>query len=292
MTIGKLHISFDFEIGWGVWENGRWRERQARGVYRDLRPALRRFIDFLDVREISLSWAAVGGMISDSPAAHLDHLPVAAQNMIRGFLADAEEPTRDGRDLFAIVAGSKTGQQIGSHSFSHTRFTYPGYDLAAQTEDLRLARAALAQHGVTADMFVFPVNDVASWPALAANGFRVGRTRPVSETRHRGRVGRLLHLVNAGPPPVAEQVNAAGVCEHSGSLFYNWFGRSASLRRPIVNRQARMSLASLAQGTGDQHWWLHPWNLVDTPGLFDDLTQLLDYAAKLRDQGRMAFAPF
>jgi len=291
-TTGSLHISFDFEAGWGVWENGRWKARQARGIYRDLRPALQSFMNFLADRDIELSWATVGGMITPDAAAQLDHLPPAAQLAIREFIADAEPMTRDGRDLFDIVAGCRTKQQIGSHSFSHTRFTYPGYGLEAQTQDLALAQAALKKQGHSSDMFVFPVNDVDNFAALGDNGIRVGRTRPVRKNMSRTRLINRAKLLLSPPPYVEETVNQQGVVEHSGSLFFNWYGRSASLRRVAVKRHANMGLNNAVRDKRALHLWLHPFNLVESKGLMSDLMRYLDRAASLRDKGRLSISGF
>ncbi len=291
-TLGRLIISFDFEIGWGVWESERWRTRQPRGVYRELRPALRRLIAFLDERDISLTWATVGAMVTPRHAGEFDHLPDAAQAHIARFLAEAEPETIDGRDLFAIVAGAKTPQQIASHSYSHTRFNYAGMTHEARTIDLIKSRKALADLGHEVDALVFPENIVEDWPALAKAGFRIGRTAaPAVRPTGIGPLDRVLGRSIATPPMVRE-AQGEGVTQHSGSLFFNWYGRGASFRRGLVIHQAKKAITHAAD-TGDTvHLWLHPFNLTDSVGMPEALAEICTFAQNLEQKGKLQFGRF
>lgn len=293
MTPGKLIITLDFEIGWGVWESERWRARQAKGVYTRLRPALRSFIEFLDEREIALCWATVGAMIAPRTGGEFDHLPDAAQAHIARFLAEAEQPTIEGRDLFDMVAGAKTRQQIASHSYSHTRFDYPGYDTAMQQADLELARRTLREAGAESEAFVFPENIITTFDAPAAVGHRVARTLPLRQ-RPTGiaRLDGVLERTVLAPPLARDSTNPLGIAEQTGSMFFNWWGRGAGLRKTLVERQARLGLQRAAREGGTLHLWLHPFNLTDSPGLAQAIRSFLDEAAAMRDRGGLSFANF
>ncbi|MEP0189424.1 MAG: hypothetical protein ABJP70_02900 [Erythrobacter sp.] len=290
---GKLTITLDFEIGWGVWESDRWRVRESKGVYRELRPALRSFVDFLDSREIALCWATVGAMISPRRAEEFAHLPLAAQTHIARFLKQAETPTIEGRDLFDMVIAARTPQQIASHSYSHTRFNYPGFTAAMQTEDLKRARTALDLAGAASDAFVFPENVITGFEAANAAGHRVARTLPLI-TRHTG-IGKLdsvLRRTVATPPLAQDSANALGIAEQSGSMFFNWWGRGAKLRRVMTERQARIGLDHAIEEDGILHLWLHPFNLTDSVGMADSIRTFLDYFVDRRDAGKTEIAKF
>ncbi len=293
MIPGKLIITLDFEIGWGVWESERWRARQAKGVYRDLRPALQSFVDFLDEREIALCWATVGAMIAPRSSGEFAHLPDAAQAHIARFLAEAEQPTIEGRDLFDMVAGARTRQQIASHSYSHTRFDYPGYDTAMQLADLQLARRVLEEAGAASDAFVFPENIITTFDAPAAAGHRIARTLPLPQRPTGiGRVDGVLERTVLAPALAQGSTNPLGIAEQTGSLFFNWWGRGVALRKALVERQARLGLRRAIREGGTLHLWLHPFNLTDSPGMAHAIRSLLDHAADERARGRLAIGPF
>lgn len=291
-SLGRLHISFDFEAGWGVWENGRWRERERSKIYIDLRPTLRKFLKILEDRELSLSWAVVGAMIDDDPMSKLDHLPIVAQRTIYEFYKNANESTTKGIDLFDMVKDCRINQQIGSHTYSHTRFSFPGYSESAKSEDLRLCNDVLASKGVDTpiDMFVFPLNDASDYSALSNNNFRIARTKP-KKSANGSRLGKLTNLL-AVPPMAVELTNNSRVVEHSGSMFMNWYGKGYRLRRNLVNRQALLGLNQAVQKKTAIHLWLHPFNLVETPNLMVDLTNFLDKAVNLRDKGHISIGSF
>lgn len=293
LSPGRLVISLDFEIGWGVWESERWRARQARDVYRDLRPALRRFVDFLDARQLALTWATVGAMVSPRADGEFDYLPGAARDHIHRFLAEAAPDTIDGRDLFDIVSGARTPQHFASHSYSHTRFDYAGMTGEALTTDLARSTARMAELGHPVDALVFPENIVAHWDALAANGIRVGRL-PAPQVRPTGLgpLDRVLSRTIAAPPLAQDSAGGTGVAAHSGSLFFNWYGAALSLRRAMVERQARLGLAEAVRTGGTLHLWLHPFNLTDTPDMVGALERFLNEAAVQRDQGRLDIVSF
>ena len=288
--IGQLIISFDFEIGWGVWESELWPARQARGVYRDLRPAMRRFLAFLVEREIALTWATVGAMVTARHSGEFDHLPAAAQAHLARFLAEADTETVDGRDLFDMVAGTRTPQQIASHSYSHTRFDYAGMSHDTILADLIKSRKAMADLDRPVDALVFPENIVVDWPALTESEFRVGRT-PAPAIRPSG-IAPLDHFLArtvATPPMVRENMRPDGVLEHSGSLFFNWFGKGASLRRQTVMYQAKKAIDHAAKTGGMAHLWLHPFNLTHSVGMADAIEDICTHAHNLVQKGQLQF---
>lgn len=286
----QLAISLDFEIGWGVWELERWRERQPANVYTDLRPVLANFVGFLAERDIALIWATVGAMICAPKPDDFDYLPAAARDHISRFLQETDVATHDGRDLFDCVLSCRTTQEFASHSFSHTRFDYPGLTHEMRTEDLRRSRSELARAGVPVDRLVFPENIVAEWEALAASGIRLART-PI-KARPRSRITNAVRANLAGPPMAVQDTGGAGVAAQSGSLFFNWYGRAAPLRRKLVNAQARRGLEHAIRTGGTLHLWLHPFNLTATPGLYEDFTAFLALAADHRDRGELGFGGF
>jgi hypothetical protein len=198
----------------------------------------------------------------------------------------------DGRDLFDIVAGAKTPQQIASHSYSHTRFDYAGMTHAARLADLLKSRSALSNLGHNADALVFPENIVEDWPALAGAGLRIGRlpAPPVHPTGIRP-LDRILAGTIACPPMVEEH-SVDTIVRHSGSLFFNWYGKGVAARRYMVVQQAKKAIARAARTGATAHLWLHPFNLTDSVGMPEALAEICDFADRFRQKGQLSFARF
>lgn len=286
---GRFTMSMDFELGWGVVETGHWRVRERAGVYERLRPVMREVLDELDALEIGLTWAAVGGMASPRGALEFDHLPPVLRTCSTRFVAEARESTRDGRDLVEMVCGARTPQDLGSHSFSHARFSAPEYDDDARQHDLVLAQAALAKWGPAPVSFVFPENDAPSLLPVAEAGLSHARLAPATGGRLTGRAGKLMAKLRtppfAGPAPAP-----VGLRAETGTMFFHWpledrFG----LRRRLAMRQSDRALTAAEQG-GAVHFWLHPFNLAEIPGLKDRFFAMLRRVAEMRDRGAIHVA--
>jgi len=286
---GRFTLSMDFELGWGVVETGQWRARERAGVYERLRPVMRRTLDMLDTLEIPLTWAAVGGMASPQEALEFDHLPSHLQECSHRFVTEARQSTRDGRDLVDMVRASRVPHDLGSHSFSHARFSAPGYDDAARHHDLTLAQKALMHWGGAPISFIFPENDAASLVPVVQAGLRHVRLAPAGVAA----TGSLAKLsAKLARPPAAGPVQAPqGLSAETGTMFFHWplqdrFG----LRRRMAMRQSAMALQAAATQGCAIHYWLHPFNLAEIPGLEERFNALMHTVADLRDRGAIRVA--
>ena len=135
-----------------------WRAVEAAGVYRDLRPALRRFTERLDELELSFTWAVVGGMVDEPGKRDVSHLRGVFARDMAEFLAQAEGTTVDGRDLLDIVTGLRTKQSFGTHTYSHLLLSDPDQGADVVAEDLARAVEVNRRIGLDASRIVFPRN--------------------------------------------------------------------------------------------------------------------------------------
>ncbi|MDZ7662815.1 polysaccharide deacetylase family protein [Thiohalophilus sp.] len=284
----RVILSLDFECGWGGIESGRYLTREKNGVYKRLRPILKQFLVELDALEFPAVWATVGAMVSSPEPGDFSHLPESVQERICRFLVESESKTQDGRDLFDALLSSSVAHEIASHTFSHTRFDYHGYDVRSQSEDLNKSIDILESYsGVRPVSLVFPQNIVPSYAAAASAGFKVARVpHDSSNSTVKNRFTRFAQQILKEPPPVYEKECVPGVISHAATLFFNWgVGKSSSIRRLLILRQAKRALLRTALGNGDTHFWLHPYNLAETPRLLDGLLVVLREAVSLRDRG-------
>ena len=288
---GTIRISLDFECGWGSVEDGKWRAREAAGVYTRLRPALRRFVDQLDALEIPCTWACVGAMIDSPDARDLSYLKGSYATKMQAFLAEADGPTMDGRDLLDMVTGARVAQAFGTHSYSHMNFHDPDQDGAVARAEMAQAARANKAAGIACEALVFPRNHVAHLEAVAASGVRMVRMPPANAGGG-GRVKRALDAFLRPVSPVTEEVDAdTGLVLHYASEFLNWGVGAGAVKQFATKRRHAAALKAAARGA-DVHFWLHPFNLAETAGLADHVSDILAQIATLRDQGRIEVKPF
>ena len=117
-------------------------------------------------------------MVSEPTPEDFDHLPEKYRKMLQEFLSKAEQSTRDGRDLIGMLLSMKTLQDIGSHSYSHTRFHIPSYSEKAKLIDLKKGVQALRNLGIEPQSFVYPVNQVENVDLLEKAGLSIVRLPP------------------------------------------------------------------------------------------------------------------
>lgn len=284
---GKVRLSLDFECGWGVAQSGGWRAVEAAGVYRDLRPALRRFIRQLDELELSFTWAVVGGMVDEPSARDVSHLRGRFARDMKAFLAEAEEPTVDGRDLLDMVVGLKTRQSFGTHTYSHLLSSDPQQGPEVIAQDLARAIAVNQRLGLDASRLVFPRNHVGHLDTVAAAGITHVRMPPFGSADPTARPGpfrRGLSLAVRPVPSAIEIVDASGVVCHHASELLNWGSSASVVKRSLIRRRRKRAMNEAMRGD-DIHFWVHPFDLVQTKGLESDMAALLSQIASLRDRG-------
>lgn len=284
---GKVRLSLDFECGWGVAQGGDWRAVEAAGVYRDLRPALRRFTRQLDDLELSFTWAVVGGMVDEPSARDVSHLRGGFAQDMKVFLAEAEEPTVDGRDLLDIVVGLKTRQSFGTHTYSHLLFSDTEQGPEVIAKDLAQAAAVNQRLGLDTSRLVFPRNHAGHLEIVAATGISHVRLPPFGSADPTARPGPLQRGLSLAVRPVStviEIVDDSGVVGHHASELLNWGASASVVKRALVRRRRKRAMNEAMRG-GDIHFWIHPFDLVQTKGLDNDMAAMLSQIASLRDRG-------
>ncbi len=287
--IGRVIISFDFEIGWGDITNNRWRARQKLGVYEEVRTVLRQLLTEMDNLELPVTFATVGAMFDDPERRMLDHLPEGAKTIANIALRDGDQQTFDGRDLFDMVLNSRTNHEIACHSYSHIPFNYEGVDADFVLRDLSQFAKTLFQAGSrTTDRFVFPENSEGFHNELSKAGYKIVRTR--ANNPYNSRIAYLASQFIAPPPLSTSIPMRCGLTRQSGSMLFN-SGRGKDYRVPIVYHRARRGIDFIAKRGGVLHIWAHPFNFAESQKLKLSLIKLLRYMANMRDEGKIEITP-
>ena len=281
---GTLVLSFDTELGWGSIENGLWRRREADGVFVRAREALGALLARMDDLEVPATFAVVGGLLVEPADVDLEHLPLPAMRATGRALEEARKETFYGPDVVEAIAGARVGHEIGCHTYSHTRFTYPGADADFVREDLSRFARVLPQGLGPARSIVFPRNEERFEDGLREMGF--GAYRGGVPASKQGRVRGLVSSVLR--PPALSEISEVGpgLVRTSSSLFFNpGFHRPYAL--PLVLLQALRGLDLAARTGGALHAYNHPFNFAEIPGLLRAYATFVGRAARLREEGRL-----
>lgn len=284
-SIAVLEVSMDFEVGWGMIENGLWRKYEKQGVYENLRTILPRLLTELDAMEIPAIWATVGAMVED-PARHdFSHLPGGLGGVVRTALNEGRSRTFDGRDLFDQVFNSHTRHLLGGHSYSHTRFTYPGVDEEFVADDLqRLSSVFASLEFKPARFFVFPQNHEAYYNTIYDAGYTVVRGTSANSSKRDlwSRVQRSIIYA----PQMSQEGGMKEPRRITESMYFNarrgrWYARLL----PYI--AAKRGLALAMQKHQVLHVWVHPHNLAENHTLLPLFLRFLRSACASRDTGNL-----
>jgi peptidoglycan/xylan/chitin deacetylase (PgdA/CDA1 family) len=271
---GRIVVSLDFELRWGVYDvlgddPSRYR-RHLEGV----REVVPRLLERFERLGVPATWATVGAVACegwDEFEARAPACPPYDDPRLRRTSAyRAVDP--DGRlhfapELVAMVRAAR-GQELGSHTFAHVYLREPGVRRQdAEADADAVVRLFADRWGEVPRSFVFPRNQVAFTDVLAARGIRVWRTNPrpfwwaEGSAASRSRLGRALRLVDAlGPLGRRARPEA----EHRASHFLRLALPGPAWRlhaRRIARDAARMRPGEVL------HLWAHPHNLGDDPAL-------------------------
>lgn len=285
--VGRLEISFDFELGWGAIENGLWKVREANGVYRGLRSILPRLLKQLEVMEVPVAWATVGAMIDAPKRRDFDHLPESLRDVVRSAVRTGEVGTFDGRDLFELVEHSNGGHQVAGHSYSHTRFSFPGVDGRFVTEEMERSGRAFFSWSEHPSFFVFPVNHEGFYEVLRDASYRSVRGAPAfpSGSPPEGGLQKVLRML-ADVPPMSRENTVSGMRRITGSMFFKSAGgRPYALPLPYL--RARRGLDFAIRNNQVLHIWIHPFNFSEVNMLFALFIRFLKAACRARDAGKL-----
>jgi hypothetical protein len=279
---GALVISLDFELHWGV------RDRVTRddalyGRFPAARNAVRDMLDVFTARHIRATWATVGFLFASTRDELDSYLPRERPTYHRAELNpyveaigidEEHDPEHLAGSLVELI-GRSSGQEVGSHTFSHYYCLETGQDEAAFRADLAAARAIALVHGVELSSLVLPRNQ---WnPAYEAAvfdlNFRCIRGPQRSWGHRARRRGNLTFLhrsarladtyVGISPPPTTgwdDVLLSSGLCDVPASAFMRPYDPGRKRFEPLRLNRLRSGLRHAARHGRIFHLWWHPHN--------------------------------
>ena len=247
-TIGKVTISIDLELAWGVWDTAT--ADDLRLAEEAERPICAALLDLFDRYQVPATWLVVAALLDNDSA-----------RSRAGSKSCWYAP-----DVIERIVGAKVQQEIGSHSGRHIYFDRISPSEAR--DDLDFAKDIHCANNLGFESFAFPRNAVRHVDILAQAGIRVVRSRDVGLLRsahHGGRLSaRAANYVDQflPVPPRPSFPEAFGqLVDIPGSM--QMLGRNG-LRRFLLPQVTRakllLGLERAKRGGGTFHLWFHQSN--------------------------------
>ena len=266
---GKLTISIDLELAWGVWDHVTGDDLAlAEEADRVICAAL---IELFERFGVPVTWAVVAALLDRSSAATRP-----------GNAAAWYAP-----DIIERLVKSKVAHEIGSHSGRHLYFDR--LSASEARDDLEFAKDVHRANGLAFQSFVFPRGAPGHLDLLAEAGLRTCNFADVGwvETaRHAGQAaGRVANLVDKLlpiPPHPAQPEKLGNVIHIPKSMLL--MGRNGVRRfvlPAVTRRKMRLGLERARRSGGIFHLWFHPSNFYyRREEQLATLAWFLEYAAK------------
>jgi len=276
MAHGKLTISIDLELAWGVWdvltaENIHLAETAERPICAEL-------IALFDRYQVRATWAMVAALLDERSASS----------------RPGSKSCWYAPDIIEQLVHAKTAHEIGSHSGRHIYFDNAS---ASQAQaDLEFARDVHKSNGLSFNSFIFPRGACGHLDQLARAGLRtfshadVGWTVAAARTGRQGaRVANLVDKLLPIPPHPTRARRRGDLIELEKSMLL--LGRNG-LRRfalpPVTRAKFRLGLERARRTGGTFHLWFHPSNFYyRRDEQFATLAWCLEHAADEAGRGRI-----
>jgi Polysaccharide deacetylase len=248
MALGKLTISIDLELAWGVRdcltpEDLRFAESAER-------PICTRLIELFDRYRVPATWAVVAALLDQ-----------ASSRGRPGSQACWYAP-----DIVERLQDSTAGHETGSHSGRHIY-----YDTASVTEtreDIEFAKATHRAHGLAFDSFVFPRGAAGHFDVVAGAGLKVCNYSDagwVDGVRRFGkRAARIANLADKllpiPPRPAAIERRGQLINVPKSMLLMGRNGVRRFVLPSVTHAKLRLGLRRAQETGGIFHLWFHPSN--------------------------------
>lgn len=280
-------LSLDCEGKWGVADTLTQFEHASLPTER-LIEAYGKVLALLDEFEVSATFAFVG-LFGESRRSlealypELDRLAQRSPDYLGAALRDIRDGSRDGWHgdwAIAAVTGARTEHELALHGVCHIPWGAIDRQLAAD----ELALLPMLQPPLReAQTFVFPRNEVAHVDLLAEigiKGYRLART-------YGSRAASFASEFNLFSAPECDVPTIGPLCPIPAGYFVNWrHGARRLVPRRLSGFRARQMLLRAERTNGIVHYWLHPENLASAPETLDNLRDIVEIAARMRDAGR------
>lgn len=165
MNKGTLVISLDFELLWGVFDKVIWQKKIE--YFSATRKVIPSMLQLLEKYDIQCTWATVGMLFNENWDEWGENIPKVLPEYINDKLSayiygksirsKKSEPLCFAPDLIKLI-NKTSGQEVGTHTYSHYYCLEPGQDLPAFKADIEKSKELAVKFSIDLESLVFPRN--------------------------------------------------------------------------------------------------------------------------------------
>ena len=282
-------ISVDTELVWGFIQHPK---RSVPALFQNnperARSAINTLLQLFENYDIKATWAVVGHLFL-TPGEEKDlvssDIPQLAEGWVpRDFYQSLNYTSLFYcRDIVERIISNPVKHEIGLHGFFHIPFDQCSRDVARA--ELELGMKAANKLGINPKSYVFPHNEVGHIDVLKENSIQIYRGEDIRRWWDRDRnfiirtFDSVVHEIIASPTSPSYH---HGIWETPSSTgLYD-----PKLPFTIVPR-VKLGINRAIRKNKVFHVWLHPWNLLLSENLEEDLRKIFEFVACKRDEGKL-----
>ena len=299
---GKLIVSLDFELFWGMLDVC------PLEAYQDNvlggRKAIPELLKLFQKYGIHATWATVGFLFAKDYEELKTYFPGLLPTYANSEFDPYAQFTKNGENeetapcfygssLIELVADTP-GQEIGSHTFSHFYCREKGQTEEEFAADMAAARKIGADHGYNLTSVILPRNQCESeyTQVLREAGFTAYRDEEndwIHEKIKFRPLLRALRLLDVYLPLTGQggylPKNENGIWNLTGSRMYKPIFQKLSFLEGLKMRRIKAQMRHAAKKGLTFHLWWHPHNIgVRTQQHLTQLEEIFAYYQKLNRQ--------
>ena len=300
---GRLIISLDFELLWGVFDVIDYQEKIL--YFQNTRNVIPKILNLFNEKEIHCTWATVGMLFNENWQEWQQNIPVnlpsyrnhnlSAYHFGQRINLPSTKELCFATDIIKRI-NSTAGQEVGTHTYSHYYCQEENQTLEQFTADLEKAVELGKKFDIDIKSLVFPRNqfkkeymeicyrhgiksvrtnpDIWFWKNPASNSFliRLFRTADAYNLFAKRRSYSFSDIKVAGILPV----------EQKSSRFYRPFEKNIVLHK-LKMKRIKSEMTAAAKRNEIYHLWWHPHNFGSHPTeSLKDLISITNHFCKLR----------
>ena len=299
---GKMIISLDFELFWGLLEEMKLEDYQDHVL--GGKAAIPRLLNLFEKYNIHATWAAVGFLFAENFEELKFYFPEAKPTYTKAGVSPYDYFQNIGEDetsapcfyapgLIRLVSQTP-GQEIGSHTFSHYYCREKGQTVEQFAADLAAARKIAADKGYDVTSLILPRNQCEPeyTKVFREQGFTAYRDEEDDWIHDRIKffpLLRLLRLLDVYLPLTGQGVWAArkeyGVWNFVGSGMFKPIRPALRFLEGLKMRRIKKRMLVAAKKGLVFHLWWHPHNIgVMTDQYLAQLEEIFRYYHELKER--------
>ncbi len=281
MQRGKLIISLDFELNWGVFEKKLLPEHAY--IFENTLQIIPKILNMFKQHDISATWATVGFLFFDNLTELQNNLPELLPNYVNPqissyrYISDSFRPEYNSyhfaKDIIQLIQKTP-GQEIASHTLSHYYCMEKGQNPETFKADIQKNIEIAQKNGLKLKSLVFPRNQYNNQyeKILSELGITNIRTNPDiwfwNSNYKETLLKKIFRTVDAYLPlfngTYDTPDNNSFVIKIKASRFFRPTSKQNILNKLKI-RRIKKEMLYAAQHNKIYHLWWHPHNFAHNP---------------------------